>query len=47
MKFKSCNEVNNMGFEESVWRLVCPNKEEQLLTGIIDKRPNCTTNNDE
>ena len=47
LKFKSCNEVNNMGFEESVGRFVCLNKEEQLLIGIIDKSPNSTTNNDE
>ena len=47
LKSKPCNELNNLGFEDSVWRLVCLNKEEQLLVGVVYRSPNCTANNDE
>ena len=48
-QFKSqpCNKLNNLCFEDSVLRLVCLNKEEQLLVGVIFRCPNCTASNDE
>ncbi|MEW8548554.1 MAG: reverse transcriptase family protein [Candidatus Thiodiazotropha sp.] len=42
-----CNEINDIGFQESVWRIVNLNQENKLLVGVVYRSPSSNQINDD